>query len=323
MSKTPYIFPFQGIRVKNIIYFEGQVMFVNKSTNNISARDSIWRNIKRSYNLYTPKSISKSQRKLDVIINKDKYSFDIDKYGYFYIKAEVKDAINIDVNDVLFFLNKEQIFINDVVNSTTSLLHKTSFSTGVISDIDDTILVSHSRNNLKKSALVGFRNAHTRKIVPETKKIYNILRNKGFQFFYVSNSETNLYLLIKWVTRINNLPPGPIFLKKIKNYRNFITIKSKKSLLEKYSHKIEKIESILSFFPDKKFILIGDSGQKDPEIYLHIIEKYKDRITSVFIRDISKKKRKKDLLDVKNKVENCGVKFHYYSKISDINNYFD
>jgi phosphatidate phosphatase APP1 len=52
-------------------------------------------------------------------------------------------------------------------------------------------------------------------------------------------------------------------------------------------HKLKQIQHILKTFKDLGFILIGDSGQEDPQIYLEIVKTYPGRILAVYIRDVS------------------------------------
>lgn len=320
MARTPYIFPFQGIRDGNIIHFEGQVLHVSKSGNIIDPKDSIWKNLKRTIQIYTPTKIKKIQRVLEFQLNGSKYHTSLDKYGYFYLNIDVGSSSFEEIKDVKFFLGGKQILIHDELGLSSLLLKNNYFDTGVISDIDDTILVSHSTNKIKKSLLVGIKNAHTRKIVKETKEIYDILESKGCQFFYVSNSETNLYLLIKWVLKINNLPNGPVFLNRLRSYRSIFKIKSSKNIEKKYSHKISRIVDILELFPDKKFILIGDSSQGDPEVYTSITTNYPNRIKAILIRDITNNSRRNILTKYKKDLDGINVPFIFYNTKKPIDN---
>jgi len=45
---------------------------------------------------------------------------------------------------------------------------------------------------------------------------------------------------------------------------------------------------ILDSFPDLPFVLIGDSGERDPEIYRDIVKEYPARIRAIYIRSINK-----------------------------------
>ncbi len=320
MARTPYIFPFQGLKIGNSIHFEGQIIHVSKSGNIANPNDSLWKNLKRTYQLYTPTKIKKKERSLKIIINSKTLSTPIDKFGYFHVIIEIDDTIIKKLQRVEFYLGDKQIFINNEIGNSSLIINKDDFNIGVISDIDDTIIVSHSTNNLKKTALVGFKNAFSRKVVDETKELYSFLDSKVCQFFYVSNSETNLYLLIKWILKLNELPDGPIYLKNIRSYRNIFKNKKRKTFLEKYSHKINRIEKLFDYFPFKKFILIGDSSQSDPEIYKYISLKHPNRIKVIFIREITNGNRKEQLKSISEKIKELNIPVFCYSNSDEIKN---
>src|SRR5690606_9535554 len=52
------------------------------------------------------------------------------------------------------------------------------------------------------------------------------------------------------------------------------------------AHKLAHIERILAAYPRLPFILIGDSGQRDPEIYCRVVDAFPGRICAVYIRDV-------------------------------------
>ena len=47
------------------------------------------------------------------------------------------------------------------------------------------------------------------------------------------------------------------------------------------------IEAMMALYADMPFVLIGDSGQHDPEVYRRIVERYGDRVRAVYIRDVA------------------------------------
>ena len=55
----------------------------------------------------------------------------------------------------------------------------------------------------------------------------------------------------------------------------------------KKNHKTEAIESVLRTYPKLEFILIGDSGERDPEIYSDIVQRFPDRIRAIYIRSVN------------------------------------
>ncbi len=182
--------------------------------------------------------------------------------------------------------------------------------TGVISDIDDTLLVSHSTSLIRKMALMLFRNAHTRKTIPFIKNWHSYIKDLNDtshpkDFYYVSNSEWNLYDFLVDFFAINDLPKGVFFLQNLK--------KGLKDLISTGKvndrHKQKSIEFLLGFYPDKKFILVGDNGQKDMEIYHEIITKFHSRIKGVMIRKLAYIRNEKLILSYKEKINKLDVPF--------------
>ncbi|MBA3900704.1 MAG: hypothetical protein H0X62_10930, partial [Bacteroidetes bacterium] len=93
------------------------------------------------------------------------------------------------------------------------LLKPGDSSYGVISDIDDTILVSHSTNFIQKIRLMLFKNAYTRLPFEGVAGFYRAL-HKGYQgnchnpIFYVSSSQWNLFDLLQDFCDIRRIPQG-------------------------------------------------------------------------------------------------------------------
>lgn len=156
---------------------------------------------------------------------------------------------------------------------------------GIISDIDDTVIISHATSLGKKLWLSISKNAYTRRPFPGVSDFYALLSNQGQNpVFYVSSSDWNLFDLIQDFLAYRKIPAGPILLKDPHvNLRNIW-----KSGGGNHNHKLEKISMLLALLPTMKFILIGDSGQHDPELYTEIIEKHPNRIKAVYIRRIKK-----------------------------------
>jgi phosphatidate phosphatase APP1 len=161
---------------------------------------------------------------------------------------------------------------------------------GVISDIDDTVLTTHAQSFLKSAYMTFMNNAYSRLPFGGVAAFYQALQ-KGMSgaeenpLFYVSSSPWNLYdLLIDFLT-VNKLPKGPLFLKDYGFTHNKIFSESHAV------HKPRQIRNILNAYPDLKFILIGDSGQHDPEIYAQVISDFPGRILAAYIRDVTADER--------------------------------
>ncbi len=149
----------------------------------------------------------------------------------------------------------------------------------VISDIDDTIKIS---NVLNKKELI--KNTFIRPFAPveKTPEFYSHLANQNVSFHYVSGSPWQLFKSISSFMQQAGFPKGSFHLKKFrvvdKSFIDFI-------IADQKEYKTDIISRIIDDFPEKKFILIGDSGEMDAEIYSGIFKKYPENVKAVFIRD--------------------------------------
>jgi phosphatidate phosphatase APP1 len=152
---------------------------------------------------------------------------------------------------------------------------------GVISDIDDTVVWSNVTNKLKMILTVALLNERTRMPFKGVAAFYHALQqgadgNQNNPIFYVSKSPWNLYSLLIEFFKIHDIPSGPLLLRDFGDHQLFF----------KDSHKLTGIELILNLYPNLPFILIGDSGEQDPEIYARAVSLYPDRIRAIYIRSI-------------------------------------
>jgi phosphatidate phosphatase APP1 len=176
---------------------------------------------------------------------------------------------------------------------------------GFISDIDDTVLVSHSATTGRRLRVLFTRNPRSRKTFSDVVKYYQLLSDAHTEpsvpnpFFYVSSSEWNLYDYLNEFFKHNGLPKGAFMLNEIKQW--FQLFKTGKT---KHQGKLIKVARILQVFPKQRFVLLGDNSQSDPAIYAAVANKYPDRIVAIYLRNISRKKElltKELMLSIENK----------------------
>jgi phosphatidate phosphatase APP1 len=156
---------------------------------------------------------------------------------------------------------------------------------GVISDIDDTVIETGPTNFLKNWRRVLAERPGDRLAVPGAASLYGMIaRNHAAPtrpFFYVSSSPWNLYGFLTEFMELNRIPHGPMFLKDI-------GIEAGKFIKAGHAeHKLTAIRTILAFYPGHRFLLMGDNGQHDVEIYAEAVKSFPERIGAVFIRDVS------------------------------------
>lgn len=157
---------------------------------------------------------------------------------------------------------------------------------GVISDVDDTIIETDATSLLRMARTVLFGNARTRLPFAGVAEFYRALRRgrKGDAhnpLFYVSSSPWNLYDLVVEFLELERIPVGPLVL------RDWGLTRHELIPTRHTAHKKEAIERILETYPTLPFILIGDSGQEDPEIYRDLVHRHGGRISGVYIRNVT------------------------------------
>lgn len=157
-------------------------------------------------------------------------------------------------------------------------------SFGIISDVDDTVIATNVINKLKMILTVTLLNEHTRKPFKGVAAFYRALQkgasgNDDNPIFYVSSSAWNLYSLLVEFLKVQEIPLGPLLLRDFGDHLLF-------SSNDHHGHKITNIKRIMAVFPRLPFVLIGDSGEQDPEIYKEIVKDHSDRIRVIYIRSV-------------------------------------
>jgi phosphatidate phosphatase APP1 len=156
---------------------------------------------------------------------------------------------------------------------------------GLISDIDDTILVSEvlSTTSLLKNSLAV--PPEQRQPVAGMAELYvKMLKAnqtpEASAVFYVSSTPRQLTDNLRRFLKLSGFPRGVLQLKEIGSG-------SGDSMGEHEAYKLRRIETIFAQFPQMKFYLFGDDGERDPEIYNAVRVNHPDRIAGVWIRRIN------------------------------------
>jgi phosphatidate phosphatase APP1 len=236
-----------------------------------------------------------------------------DGYFKFSIPLEKEFAYGWMDYQVSIYHNHEEIIAKG------SFIRPYEGNLGFISDIDDTFLVSHTRNPFKKLYILLFRNVNSRKIfegvVPHYQALSTAGRNKKEEqnaFFYVSSSEWNLYRFIIDFTELHELPRAVLLLKDIKTslLDFFVTGRGD------HNHKFEKIKHILEFYPHLNYTLLGDDSQHDPFLYETICKIFPVNVKAVYIRQTSSQKKAKTVAALQN-METMNVATCYFRDSSE------
>lgn len=162
----------------------------------------------------------------------------------------------------------------------------------LVSDIDDTVMVSHSATVFRRLRELLIKNPRTRRQFQDLSDYYQRLAlarthaDMPNPFFYVSSSEWNLYEYLREFFNYNRLPRGIFLLSQVKRlFQLLLTGKTK------HEGKLMRIARILHVFPNQQFILLGDNTQRDPMIYTTIAQKFPGRIFAIYIRCVRPERR--------------------------------
>jgi phosphatidate phosphatase APP1 len=210
-----------------------------------------------------------------------------DQEGYFSLQIEPRQPLAEQLwHEVELELLEPQSSGHQPVRGVGQILTPPpSAKFGVISDIDDTVVWSNAVNKLKMVLTIFLLNERTRVPFKGVAGFYQALQqgasgSEHNPIFYVSSSPWNLYDLLLEFFKIHDIPIGPLFLRDFGHHLIF-------SATNHHSHKLSKIEPILQLYPHLPFILIGDSGEQDPEIYRDVVKKYPQRIRAIYIRSVN------------------------------------
>ena len=167
----------------------------------------------------------------------------------------------------------------------------------MISDIDDTVLQTDATSLLRMARATFLGNARVRMPFEGVAAFYRALHHGSSgkslnPMFYVSSSPWNLYDLLSEFFNLQDIPIGPVLF--LRDWgltdQGFLPTRNR-------VHKLGYIKEIIETFKDLAFILIGDSGQEDPEIYSEVVSLYPNRIKAVYIRNVSRDPKRIDQIN--------------------------
>jgi phosphatidate phosphatase APP1 len=206
-----------------------------------------------------------------------------DEEGYFDLDLELPEPLTdprvwepVDLHVL------EPAGLAGVRHATGQVLVPRDPEFAVISDLDDTVLHSHATSLWQMAKLTLLHNAHTRLPYEGVAGFYQALQRgrDGEAYnpvFYVSNSPWNLYDLLEDFMDVHGIPRGPMLL------RDW----SLRTLKAGERHKLAAIEGLLELYPGLQVVLVGDCGERDPEIYRQVVLRHPGRVVAVYVRDVA------------------------------------
>lgn len=158
----------------------------------------------------------------------------------------------------------------------------------VISDIDDTVVYTGVANKVKMLWRLFMQDADDRVAFPGTAAFLNALHcgrsgREANPILYVSRGPWSIYEVLDEFFNRHAIPVGPILF--LREWG--LTLQSPLPRRTQ-DHKLSLIRDMLRLYEGLPFVLIGDSGQHDPEIYAQVVQEHPGRIRAIYIRDVTR-----------------------------------
>lgn len=282
----------------NELLIRGRVL-VEKAITRATEIESTWRNMVNAYRRFKSEEVEGAKvigRYRDAVVETVS-----DEEGHFQLLFQPKEL------DVQLRWHEVTLELPDHGTGTAGHVIVPSPATtfGIISDIDDTIVQTNATSLARMARTVLTHNARSRLPFEGVGDLYKALHADVNPVFYVSSSPWNMYELLHDYMDLNGIPPGPMFLQDWGISEKVLFKQSHET------HKLEQINTLLDFYPELPFVLIGDSGQHDPEIYLRVIQSHPGRVRAAFIRDVTPDLRDQSVALLIAEAKTAGVEMLY------------
>jgi len=158
----------------------------------------------------------------------------------------------------------------------------------VISDIDDTVVYTGVANTLKMMWRLFAQGAQSRVAFPGVTALYQALHNgdsgqERNPLLYVSRGPWVIYEVLEEFFQRHNIPVGPVLF-----LREWGLTPQHPLPRREKDYKLAVIRAMVALYGDLPFVLIGDSGQHDPEMYTQIVREHPGRVLAIYIRNVSR-----------------------------------
>jgi len=248
-----------------------------KKFKSVSVDDNWFKNIYRRFREVTSDEIKNNI--IIATINQENFLTKGDSEGYFEFDIKTKKAIKSGYQNI-----KLQIQNNPSIKSILATIIGSKPLIGIISDFDDTLIISNVTNKLKLGINTIFKNYKQRKIVPGMVERFNKIlaqnpKESPSTLFILSGSPQQLFKPINSFLNYHHFPRRILILKKAYGDR-------KDPLTDQFAYKTQKIEQLIKLYPNIKWVMFGDSGEKDLQVYQFFKSKYPNKIKEYYIRDI-------------------------------------
>ncbi|HET8796342.1 MAG TPA: phosphatase domain-containing protein [Thermoanaerobaculia bacterium] len=296
-GKRVVIHPFRGFGRRHELLLRGRVL-IEKRITRVNEAEPLWRNLLNTYRRFQSDEIGAARV---VATHREAVVETLtDGEGYFQlVLAPAELDLSLPWHEVALALPDHGITATGLV-----LVPRDDAQFGIISDIDDTIVQTNATSVVRMARTI-IRNAASRLPFDGVVDLYRALHAGRNPVFYVSSSPWNFHDLLQDFMDLHGIPHGPMFLQDWGIDEETLLTTAHET------HKLEQIQLLLDYYPHLRFVLIGDSGQHDPEIYLRVIQSRPERIAAAFIRDVTHDLRDQAVAHLLDEARTAGVEMLY------------
>lgn len=226
------------------------------------------------------------------------------KNGAFYASLRLPIAAIAEQTEQLKVLRMDLLRPSESVGNSTPTTGDVHIvqpqGLSVVSDIDDTIKrtdATSKREMLANTFLRPFE------VVDGMSQLYQAWQTQGCDFHYVSSSPWQLYEPLAELCDLSNFPAGSMHLRYFRVRDEML----KRFRPIRRNAKVGIIVRIMEALPNRRFVLVGDSGEKDPEIYRFLAKRFPSNVAAVLIRNLKAspldEKRREKLMVISDAIE--------------------
>ncbi|WP_236995608.1 App1 family protein [Vreelandella populi] len=225
---------------------------------------------------------------VNIRIGENELILKTDRDGYFDAHLPITQSLPIDVSWHRADIHVHAEGQSPVRTSVEVYIPPPETDLLVISDIDDTVMFTGVAEKLKMLYRLFVRKPHRRTAFPGVASLYQALHRGETEkaerpILYVSRGPWAIYEMLEAFFQLNRIPVGPILF--LREWGISLRHPWPRRAEE---HKRLLIDRMLTLFDELPCILIGDSGQHDPEVYTEIVKAYPGRIKAIYIRRVDK-----------------------------------
>jgi len=272
-AAEPFAVVYDGMGTADGALVSGRAVNNDKGYAPEAPNESTWRKLGRSLSLLRSKPLGHTT--VDLRIGERTFSVQTDRRGYFDLQLSKEELAHLGEGEHRIDARvRGSSHANRWSQGTFFLWPRNG--TAVISDIDDTVLDSQIAKKLRLVTRTFTNNSRDMHTFAGAAPLFRKFRENGMPILFVSSSPSNLYSRLQLFLEQSGFPRAPMLLKRLALFGDG------DRLSDHGTYKPEQLDRIAKLLPGYRFVLVGDSGEADPEIY----EAFRARVGADRVEDI-------------------------------------